>query len=545
MAAMRPLDALAQNIANARSVPMSGHQSITRDGDFYDNLYTRIGIRPMINCRGTFTIVSGSTSLPEVKQAMYDASFYYVHLDEMMLAVGAEMGKLTGAEWGICTTGASAATCMATVACIAGTDIEKCEALPTRKKKDQVLIPTKARNPYDIAVRMSGTELVMFDTVAEMKAKISDRVAMLYLMAGPASTSGPLATSVLAPIAHEHGIPVFVDAAAEEPNNPNIHIAAGADLVAYSGGKCMRGPQSAGLLIGNKNLCQAAYYQAAPHHCYGRALKCSKEETMGMLAALRAWYKRDHAAETKKWTEWMHYIGERLKDIPTLKYTVTPPHEDLSNKCPGLRVTWDHDKVGITGTELSDRLNAGTPRILLPGRGTRKPVGNAGNDDLRTILIQTGKSNTAVTSESGFSVTSYMLNEGDPEIIAAEVKKVLLNPGTHEAPVVPQGVPANVAGNWDVTIHYLRGTGQQHFTLRVDGNKVTGEQKGDYFDSTFTGSIHGNELLLESVLPVLSWPVHCHFKGTVEGNRISGPLVLGSGSNFDEYGHVTWEAVRA
>jgi hypothetical protein len=138
-----------------------------------------------------------------------------------------------------------------------------------------------------------------------------------------------------------------------------------------------------------------------------------------------------------------------------------------------------------------------------------------------------------------------MLNEGDPEIIAAEVKKVLLNPGTHEAPVVPQGVPANVAGNWDVTIHYLRGTGQQHFTLRVDGNKVTGEQKGDYFDSTFTGSIHGNELLLESVLPVLSWPVHCHFKGTVDGNRISGPLVLGSGSNFDEYGHVTWEAVRA
>src|SRR6516165_3254223 len=118
VAAMRPLDALAQNIANARSVPMSGHQSITRDGDFYDNLYTRIGIRPMINCRGTFTIVSGSTSLPEVKQAMYDASFYYVHLDEMMLAVGAEMGKLTGAEWGICTTGASAATCMATVACI-------------------------------------------------------------------------------------------------------------------------------------------------------------------------------------------------------------------------------------------------------------------------------------------------------------------------------------------------------------------------------------------------------------------------------------------
>jgi seryl-tRNA(Sec) selenium transferase len=544
VAAMSPMDLLAQNATSKRPMPMPGHQTITREGDFYDNLFTRIGIRPMINCRGTFTIVSGSTSLMEVKQAMYDAAFYYVHLDEMMAAVGAEIGKLTGAEWGICTTGSAAATCMATVACIAGTDIEACEALPARKKKDQVLIPTKARNPYDIGVRMSGTELVMFDTAEEMKAKINERTAMLYLMAGPESTSGPLATSILAPIARAHGIPVFVDAAAEEPNRPNIHLTAGADLVAYSGGKCMRGPQSAGLLIGNKNLCQAAFYQAAPHHCYGRALKCSKEETMGVLAALRAWYTRDHAAETKKWTGWMEYIGQQLKGVPTLEYTVTPPHEDLSNKCPGLRVTWDHTKVGITGTELADQLYAGTPRILLPGRGTRQPSGNAGNDDLHAMLVQTSKSNAPITTQSGFSVTSYMLNEGDPEIIAAEVKKVLLNPGHHEAPVIPQGAAANIDGNWAVTIHYLRGTGEQHFTLKADGNKVTGEQKGEYFDSTFTGSIHANEIRLESVLPVISWPVHCHFQGTVEGNRMSGALVLGSGSNFEEYGHVTWDAVR-
>ncbi len=535
----RGSEALAQS-----ALPMPGHQTITRDGDFNNNLYTRIGIRPMINCRGTFTIVSGSTSLPEVKQAMYDASFYYVHLDEMMSAVGAELGKLTGAEWGICTTGACASTCLATIACIAGTNIEQCEALPAHKKKDQVLIPRKARNPYDIGVRMSGTELVMFDTAEEMKAKISDRTAMLYIMAGPDSVAGPLATSVLAPIAHEHGIPIFVDAAAEEPNKPNIHLAAGADLVTYSGGKCMRGPQSAALLIGNKNLCQAAFYQAAPHHCYGRALKCSKEETMGLLAAVRAWYTRDHVAETRKWTGWMQYIGEQLKGVPTLKYTVTPPHEDLSNKCPGLRVTWDHNKVGITGAELSDKLNAGTPRILLPGSGTRQPVGATGNDDLSAMLRQTGKNNRATSAESGFNISSYMLNDGDPEIIATEVKKALLNPGHYEAPVIPQGTPANVDGNWAVTIKYLRGTGEQHFALKADGNKVTGSQKGEYFDSTFTGSIHANEILLESILPVLSWPVYCHFKGTVTGNQMSGALVLGSSSNFEEYGHVTWSAQR-
>ncbi len=130
------------------------------DGNFQDNLFTRIGVRPLINCRGTITAISGSTSLPEVKQAMYNASLYHVRLDELMDAVGAEFGKLTGAEWGIATTGTAAATCLATVACIAGTDVEKSQALPYIKKKDQVVIPKSSRNPYDIGVRMCGVEMV-------------------------------------------------------------------------------------------------------------------------------------------------------------------------------------------------------------------------------------------------------------------------------------------------------------------------------------------------------------------------------------------------
>ncbi len=512
--------ASAVSPAVAHAAAPATRPTLVKDGDFKDNLYTRIGIRPIINCRGTFTIISGSCSLKEVKQAMYDASFYYVHMDEMMLAVGAELGKLTGAEWGICTTGTAAATCLATIACIAGTNIEKCEALPFTKKKDQVLIPHVARNPYDIGVRMSGTELVEFTTAEQMRSLISDRTAMLYIMGGPDSTSGPLSTKILAAIAHEHNIPVFVDAAAEEPNNPNIHIRDGADLVAYSGGKCMRGPQSAGLLIGNKNLCQAAYYQAAPHHCYGRALKCSKEETMGLLAAVRMWYKRNHVAEAAQWTSEMQYIADFLKGIPSLIATVTPPHADLSNKCPGLRVSWDASKVGITGAELAEKLNAGSPRIILPGRGARPDM------------------------QSSFSISSYMLEPGDYKIVADEVKKALLNPGHYENPVVPTSAPAPVEGGWAVTINYLRGTGEQHFVLKRDGNAITGDQRGEIFNSTFTGSIHGNEITLESVLPVLAWPVHCHFKGTVSGNTMSGNLILGSSSNFDEYGHVTWSAVR-
>jgi seryl-tRNA(Sec) selenium transferase len=515
--ALSPIAAGAAALARADAkVPM-----LMKQGNFKDNLYTQIGLRPIINCRGTFTIISGSCSLMEVKQAMFDASFYYVHLNEMMDAVGAELAKLTGAEWGICTTGASAATCLATIACIAGTDIEKCEALPNIKKKDQVLIPKSSRNPYDIGVRMSGTELLEFETVEEMRSLISDRTAMLYILAGPLSTSGPLSTKILSAIAREKGIPVFVDAAAEEPNNPNIHLTAGADLVAYSGGKCMRGPQSAGLLLGNKNLCQAAYYQAAPHHCYGRALKCSKEERMGMLAAVRAWYKRDHVAEAAEWTRWMQYIADQLKGIPSLTATVTPPHEDLSNKCPGLRVTWDSSKVGITGAELAAKLDAGEPRIIMSARGARPDT------------------------QSSCNISSYMLEPGNYKIVAEVLRESLLHPGHYENPVVPSGTPASVSGEWAVSIQYLRGVGEQKFILKQNANAVTGDQHGEIFNATFTGSIHENEILLESVLPVHAWPVHCHFKGTVSGNTISGTALLGSGSNFSEYGSVTWSAIRA
>ena len=486
--------------------------------DRHNNVFTKIGVKPFINCRGTITLISGSTSLPEVKQAMYDASQYYVQLDELQLAVSAELARLTGAEWGITCTGSAAATCLATIACIAGTNIEKCEVLPFIKKKDQVLIPHNSRNPYDIGVRMSGTELIEFTTPDEMRSKISERTAMLYILAGPNSTSGPLATSILAPIAREHGIPVFVDAAAEEPNKPNIHIAAGADLVAYSGGKCMRGPQSAGLMIGNKNLCQAAFYQGAPHHCYGRPLKCSKEETMGMLAAVRAWYSRDHEAEAKEWTMWMQAISDRLQGIPSLTATVTPRQQDLSNRCPELRVRWDANVVGITGTELTARLNQGDPRIILTaGTGTRP---NA--------------------MKSGFSISSYMMNPGEYKIVADAIYDILKNPGHYDNPVVPTGAPAPVEGRWDVTIHYLRGTGEQHFELKRDGNTITGNQLGEQFNTIFTsGAIHASQIELVSALPVPGYPVHCTFKGTVQGDMMSGKLEMG------EYGVVDWDAVRA
>src|ERR1700733_14753042 len=149
---------------------LAGQTLPAREGTEHDNLFTQIGVRPLINGRGTYTIISGSRSLPQVKQAMYDASFYFVHLDEMMDGIGAQLGKLTGAEWGIATTGCEAAICLATIACIAGTNVEQCQALPYIKKRNQVIIPKHSRNPYDFGVRMVGAEIVEVGSEEEFRS---------------------------------------------------------------------------------------------------------------------------------------------------------------------------------------------------------------------------------------------------------------------------------------------------------------------------------------------------------------------------------------
>src|SRR6202012_1083350 len=178
--AVSPLAAGAAALATS-----SAHPLPAREGTDHDNLFTRINVRPLINGRGTFTIISGSRSLPQVKQAMYEASFYFVQLHEMMDGIGAQLGKLTGAEWGIATTGCEAAICLATIACIAGSNVEKCQALPFIKGRDQVIVPRYSRNPYDLGIRMVGAEIVEVETADDLAAKLSPRTAMIYVMSGP------------------------------------------------------------------------------------------------------------------------------------------------------------------------------------------------------------------------------------------------------------------------------------------------------------------------------------------------------------------------
>ena len=515
VASMSPLAASASSLADPRPKAEAPGQLPARQGTDTDNLFTQIGVRPILNARGTFTIISGSRSLPQVKQAMFEASHYYVHLDELMDAVGKELGQLTGAEWGIATTGCEAAIAVATVACIAGTDPEKSQALPYIKGRDQVIIPKHSRNPYDFGVRMTGVELVEVDSAEELRSKLSARTAMIYILSSPAAETGPLSIPSICAIAKEKNVPVFVDAAAEEPLVPNIHIQHGATLVGYSGGKCMRGPQSSGMLIGQKDLCRAAFFQAAPHHNYGRAYKCSKEEVMGLLAAVRQWYKRDHAAEQQMWLSWLKNIEARVKDLPSVTTEYLQP-EDLSNKAPRLRIHWDAAQLKITGTELVARLDTGTPRILVDGGMGVRPNNMA----------------------SAITIMPYMMDPGEDSIVADAIYEGLTKPGHYEDPVIPTGTPAQIQGKWAVSIQYTRGVGEQRFTIEQSSNTLTGTQHGELYEAKLKGVIHASQIELRSVMAVSGNSVPWTFQGTVEGSNMSGSVHLG------EYGDATWHAAR-
>ena len=257
--------------------------------------YEKIGLRPLINGRGTYTIISGSVMLPEVRAAMVEASRCYVHLDELHDAVGHRIAELMQCEWGMVTNGCAAALCQITAACVAGTDPEKMARLPdTTGMPDEVVVQKSHRHVYDHAVRMAGVKLVEVETLAEMEAAINDRTALLLIF-GDAADRGQVSVAQMAELGKLHDVPTFVDAAAERPDVPNRYLAEGVDAVGYSGGKCLRGPQSSGLVLGNKALLQAAFLNGAPHHALARPMK-ARNVTMVNLTPSHAYTAMRNAA---------------------------------------------------------------------------------------------------------------------------------------------------------------------------------------------------------------------------------------------------------
>ena len=478
-------------------------------------IYRAIGVRPIVNCRGTFTIITGSQTLPVVKRAMDEASRSYVQMDELMEGVGRRLAEITGAEWGIVTAGCCAALTHCTAATIAGSNPERMQRLPDLTGlKNEVIIPEYSRNVYDHAIRMVGTKIIEVRDRPELEAALNDRTAMCYILAGPGD-EGPLGTQVVSEVARRHQVPVLVDAAAEILTIPNVHLQRGATAVAYSGGKCIRGPQAAGLLLGEKNLLQAAWANSAPHHAFGRSLKVGKEEIMGMLAAVEAWPKRDHKAEWSTWEAWTDQIATSAKRVDGVTTSVSQP-QGLSNRSPVLRISWDGARVGITGQELAKTLLDTEPRIVLGGATGTRPDRMA----------------------SSISITPYMMIPGDEQVAAERIYAVLSKPPKFSAPEVPQGTPASVAGQWEVRIEFPRGSAGHTLILEQDGGRVVGTHRGEFVQGDLNGSVAQNEVHFRSSHKIEGTRLSYDFTGTVDGDKMAG------GVNMGEYGDAQWSAQR-
>jgi L-seryl-tRNA(Ser) seleniumtransferase len=484
-------------------------------------VYTSIGVRPLINARGTYTIISGSRMLPEVRAAMDAAARHYVHLDELADAIGARLAELTKAEWGLVTSGCAAALTHATAACVAGGNPDLHVRIPDLRgfARDEAIIPRHSRNVYDAAVRAVGVRVVEVETVAELEAAFGPRTALVYILAGPQAEAGPLTTRVLCDAARAKGVPVLVDAAAEVLNVPNVHLEAGATLVAYSGGKCLRGPQTGGMLLGRKDLVRAAWVHSAPHHGYARALKVGKEEAIGMLTAVEMWMKRDHAAEWAQWMSWLDAVAKRVSILEGVRTVVVQP-EGLSNKTPSLQVLWDPKRFGITGPRAARHLFDTDPRVaVFPAR-----VKGEG--------------------ETGLSVTPYMLAAGEEKIVADRIHALLKDPPRATEPL-PAPPAADLTGQWDVRIEYAAGTSSHSLHLMQKESRLSGSHQGDFVSRDLSGTIEGDAVRIasdyaESHGDALSYT----FSGKVTGDEISGTLEMGEyrGARFSAKRRVRGQA---
>jgi L-seryl-tRNA(Ser) seleniumtransferase len=508
-----------------RSTPASAAPATAGKLSIGADIYKSIGVRPLINCRGTLTVISGSLELPEVRAAKEAAAQQFVALDELADAIGQRLAELTGAEFGMVSSGCAAALAHATTACVTGGNPDLLVRVPDLSgfPKDEVVIPKASRNQYDQAIRSVGVRIIEVGDTAEYEAALGPKAAMVYVFAGNRMESGPLSYDAIYSIARKRNIPVLVDAAAEQLTvHPNVHLQRGATLVGYSGGKCIRGPQCAGILLGRKDLIKASWVVSAPHHGHGRTMKVGKEEMVGMLAAVEMWVKRDHKAEDAMWLSWMNNIANRVNKIDGVTTAVREPR-GLSNHSPGLSVTWDPAKLNITGEEVSRILDTTEPRILLGGGGGGGGAGRGARP----------------SNQTGVSITAYMMAPGEDKIVADRLYQILSARRPVRVTEALRTPAGDLTGRWNVHIEFAAGSSNHTLHVKQQGNQLVGTHQGDFTPRDFSGSISGDEVRIASNIgEVHGAALTFRFTGKLDGDKMSGTLDMG------EYLGAKWSATR-
>jgi len=338
-------------------------------------IYEELGVKRIINACGTITTFGGSIMESETIEAMNDAAESFVYMKDLMEKAGEIIAEITGAEKAIVTSGAAAALAIASAACMTGKNLAKMARLPdTTGMKNEIIIQRSHRNAYDSCVRSSGAKLVEVGhrtgTKAwEIEAAINEKTAaIIYFIFDP--QPGVLSLEEVIKIGKKYDVPVIVDAAAELPPAENLRkfIAMGADLVIFSGGKEIRGPNDSGILCGRKDLIEAASMIAFPGHfgwySIGRTMKVSKEQIVGLITALKRFVNRDHEAEMKRWTKMAEYMAERLSDISHVEAKViVPTMGPRPLIIPRAEIRIDEKALGMTIEEVLDELRRENPAI--------------------------------------------------------------------------------------------------------------------------------------------------------------------------------------
>ncbi len=387
----RKLFAAGSGAARAADTKLSGFGSS-------GNVYEELGVTTVINGQGTMTVLGGSLMRPEVEAAMALASQHFCSIPDLEVAAGkriAEMLKLPQGYTALVTSGAAAAMQSGLAGILTGDNEQFIQQLPDLTgMKCEVIIQKSHRNGFDHQLRSTGVKLIEVETRDDLRKAVNPKTAMMHF-SNFANAAGQIKVDEWVKLAKEYKIPCFNDAAADTPPVSHLwdYANMGYDLIAFSGGKAIRGPQCAGLLIGRKDLVAYALLNNSPYEdTLGRSQKVGKEEIIGMIKALESYLREDHEALTKEWWRRLDSISAEISRVPGVSTSFSVP--DIANHVPHLEIHWDPRHISLEPRDAAQQLRGGKPSIIL------------------------------ATNESGLQMNSFMLQPGEEKTIAERLAQL-------------------------------------------------------------------------------------------------------------------------
>jgi len=387
-----PRKLFGQNRGTASSTAVSGFGSS-------GNPYEELGVPTVINCEGTMTMLGGSLPHPQLEAVMFMAGKHFVSIPDLEVAAGnriAQMLKLPEGYTALVTSGAAAAIQSGLAGILTGDNEALIRQIPDLTgMKSEVIIQKTHRNPFDHQLRTTGVKLVEIETREQLRRAVNDRTAMMHF-SNFANETGQIKVDEWVKLAKEYKIPCMNDAAADTPPVSHLwdYANMGYDLITFSGGKAIRGPQCAGMLLGRKDLVAYALLNNSPHEdTIGRSQKVGKEEIIGMVKALELFLAEDHDALAKEWQARLQGISQQITKVPGVRTSFFVP--DIANHVPHMQITWD-SKIALTPEQVSKMLKSSKPSIVMGG-GEGKP---------------------------GLAMNSFMLQPGEDKIVAEELVKL-------------------------------------------------------------------------------------------------------------------------